>query len=97
MGKRVIRHLTPKGIKLKEDYAWQAKSQYQGKPLEGPLEVSLKLYFKDKRVRDWDNWHKASMDSLSGIIWVDDTQIKKATVEMGYDKAARIEVIVKEI
>ena len=35
----------------------------------GRLEVTICLYFKDNRRRDWDNWHKLSMDALQGIVF----------------------------
>jgi crossover junction endodeoxyribonuclease RusA len=75
------RFLTPAARSLKESYAWQAKSQWKGKPLTGRLEVTICLYFKDSRRRDWDNWHKLSMDALQGIVFEDDEQIDFAHVE----------------
>ncbi len=70
----------------KEQYQWEAKSQWRKKPLEGDICVVITLYFGDKRRRDWDNFHKISQDSLAGIAWVDDSQIKKAIVHVDYDK-----------
>ena len=79
---------------LKEDYQWQAKEQWKGKPLKGDLEIQVDLYFGTKRKKiDWDNFHKLSMDALSGIVWEDDSQIIKATVTKNYDKEnTRIEI-----
>lgn len=78
----------------KEQYQWEAKSQYQKRaPLTGELSIGIRLYFGDLRKRDWDNFHKLSMDALSGIVWEDDSQIKKCFVEVFYDKKnPRIEV-----
>jgi Holliday junction resolvase RusA-like endonuclease len=81
-----MRILSSKAKALKEDYMWQAKSQYKNKPLIEELEIDIKIYFGTKRKYDWDNFHKLSMDSLTGIIWEDDSQIQKATVEKFYDK-----------
>jgi len=84
---------------LKQSYSIQARNQYKGSLLSSNLSVYIRLYFPDKRVRDWDNWHKLSMDSLTGILWLDDTQIKLATVQiMEVDKKdPRIELIIDEI
>lgn len=91
-----IRVLTAKAKALKEDYTWQAKMQCKHSPLSEDLEVFIKIYFGTKRKVDWDNYHKLTMDSLTGIIWVDDSQIQKATVEKFYDKEnPRIEVCYK--
>jgi Holliday junction resolvase RusA-like endonuclease len=39
-------YLSPKGRALKEDYQWQARSQFHGEPLSEPLIVTLTLYCK---------------------------------------------------
>jgi Holliday junction resolvase RusA-like endonuclease len=89
-------YLTSEGKALKEDYGWQAKSQWRGKPIEGPIEVCIKLFFGDSRRRDWDNWHKLSMDALTGIAYEDDSQIEIARVEKLIDRESpRIEIAVK--
>lgn len=71
---------------LKDSYSLQARTQWKENPTEDLLEIGIKLFFGDKRKRDWDNFHKLSMDALTGIVWVDDSQIKKATVELFFDK-----------
>lgn len=45
------------------------------------LEVSLILNFKNKIKCDIDNYCKGVLDSLSGILWADDKQITKLTIE----------------
>jgi crossover junction endodeoxyribonuclease RusA len=91
-------YLTPEGKALKEDYGWQAKSQWDAQPLKGALEVGIKLYFSDKRRRDWDNWHKLSMDALTGIAYEDDSQIEIAHVEKFIDsESPRIEIYIKPV
>jgi len=60
------------------------------------LQITIRLFFPDKRVRDWDNFHKISMDSLTGIVWKDDSQVKRATIEM-MDGEPRIEVRVEKL
>jgi Holliday junction resolvase RusA-like endonuclease len=56
------------------------------------------LYFGTKRTADWDNFHKLSCDALSGIAYADDSQVKRATVALAYDKARpRIELAISEL
>lgn len=87
--------IKPKAKALKEDYKLQAKRQYKGKPIESDVEMYIKIYFGDKRNRDWDNYHKLSQDALNDIVLVDDSQIQKATVEKHYDKDnPRIEITI---
>ena len=81
-----VAFMTPKAKALKNDYIKQIKQQWKSKPLENTLELGIKLYFGDKRQRDWDNYHKLSQDALNRIVWLDDVQILKATVEKFYDK-----------
>ena len=82
-----------RGRPLKEQYRWEAKSQWKGKPLEGNIELSVTLYFGTKRRPDLDNFNKLSLDALTGIAYLDHSQIAKLTIEGAYDKARpRIEV-----
>jgi len=47
------------------------------------LEVCLKLYPRDKRRRDVDNYTKGLFDALSkSNFWTDDKQVKKLSIEM---------------
>jgi Holliday junction resolvase RusA-like endonuclease len=79
--------MTKEGHALKEQYQWEARSQWKGKPLAGT-----------KRRADLDNFNKLSLDALTDIAYLDDSQIAKLTIERGYDKARpRIEVLIKEM
>jgi Holliday junction resolvase RusA-like endonuclease len=81
----------------KEDYQWQAKSQWKHGVTTDQLSIAIRLYFGTKRTADWDNFHKLSMDALTGIVWEDDSQIKRATVDVLYDKKnPRIEIDIHE-
>lgn len=92
-----IRYMKKNAKELKESYWYEAKKIWRRKPLSGILEIEIHLFFGDKRIRDWDNWHKISLDSLTGIVWNDDSQIKKATIIVGYDKERpRIELCVND-
>jgi crossover junction endodeoxyribonuclease RusA len=58
----------------KEGWQWEAVSQYKGEPRKGDLAVEIYLHFPDKKRRDLDNI-KALLDSMSKILWNDDSQI----------------------
>lgn len=88
-------YMTHEAEKLKLDYQWEAKAQWRRPVFDGDVRVAICLYFPDNRRRDWDNWHKISMDSLTGIVWVDDSQIVEAKVVKAIDKKnPRIEIII---
>lgn len=87
------RYLSAKGKALKEDYQWQAKIQWQCEPLQCPISVVINTYHDNHRKNDWDNFHKLSMDALTGICYEDDSQIEQAIVTKHYDKEnPRIEI-----
>jgi len=48
------------------------------KPMEGRLHVTYRFYRKDHRSYDIQNFTKQLDDSLSGLIWKDDSQIDRA-------------------
>ena len=69
-------HISDAGQKFK--YNIQTYMMTQKKKLsKEKLEVDLILNFKDKTVRDIDNFCKGIFDSLTGILWEDDSQIVK--------------------
>jgi Holliday junction resolvase RusA-like endonuclease len=41
--------MTRLGKALKEQYQWEARTQWKRKPLEGEIDVSITLYFGTKR------------------------------------------------
>lgn len=85
-GKFASVYMSNKGKMTKESYQWQAKAQYKGQPLEGLLKVEMELYVGTKRKCDIDNFNKLCFDSLTGTVWVDDSQIRELTIKKGYDK-----------
>ncbi len=86
-------YMTNRGKTLKESYQWQAIKQHGKKPLKGKLEVDMVLYFGNKRKHDADNYFKLILDSGNGILWEDDSQIYRLTVEKKLDiKRPRIEL-----
>ena len=73
------RFLTKQGEQIKYEYQCEAYNQYKGKPIVGPVEVIVEVFFNDKRKHDLDNTLKALFDSFTGILWKDDGQIVKIT------------------
>jgi Holliday junction resolvase RusA-like endonuclease len=51
------------------------------------VELEIGLYFGTKRKADWDNFHKLSCDALTGIVYDDDSQVRRVVVEKHFDKA----------
>ena len=66
--------LTKKGRDFKERVRDHCKMQYILPPIDTQIRVSISLIRKDKRRFDIDNI-KALLDSLNGVIWVDDSLI----------------------
>lgn len=86
-------YMTHKGRQLKEDYKKQAEKQWKDGMWLCPIKMIIDIYFSQNRKYDWDNFHKLSMDSLTGICYEDDSQIQEALVRKHYDKEnPRIEI-----
>lgn len=86
-------YMTKEGADLKESYQWQIKSQYRKKPLEEDVKLKIELFFGDNRKRDIDNYNKILLDALSGILYVDDSQIVSLEIIKNKDiKNPRIEI-----
>lgn len=90
-GRRI---LTKDARTRKEAIAWEARGQVVGDPLDGPLHVSVKFFYRDKRNHDLDNI-KGLLDSMTSIVWYDDGQITRLELEKFVDtQDPRIEVTV---
>ncbi len=74
-------------VDLKQQWRWEAKSQWKGDVLTSPLAVTIDIYHGDKRKRDVDNFNKLIFDALTGIVYEDDSQIETLTIRKHYDKA----------
>lgn len=62
------------------------------------LMVSIRLFMPDRRRRDIDNYNKILLDSLTGLIWEDDSQIDILTI--GRDeviKGGKVIMTVREL
>ena len=92
-----IKYMKKEAKFLKKSYILQCKQQYNWKLIEKQVYTMIKIYFWDKRRRDWDNYHKLSMDSLEWTILKDDCQINMSIVSKKYDKNnPRIEICIYE-
>ena len=78
---------------------WKAKERMAGNPpLDGPLELSITFLRKIHRRADWDNLSKGVCDSLNHVFWKDDSQIKRALVEVREtEKNPMVEIAVRLI
>lgn len=86
--------LKPEVRAAKEAMGWEARAQYRGEPMAGPLKVEVYLFWPDNRKHDTDN-NKALFDALNGIVWLDDGQIFRQTVEKFLGQAnPHVEIIV---
>lgn len=96
-GKFATMYMSKEGKDLKESYQWQLKSQYKKKPLTGEIDLRVELFFGDERKRDIDNYNKILLDSMSGIIFEDDSQIQSMLIIKNKDKRnPRIEIQVND-
>lgn len=72
--------------------AWEIRSQYRGKPLEGPIWAEVEFFWKDKR-KDIDSGIKSLLDACSGILFLNDSQVEDLHVFKRCDKAnPRVEI-----
>lgn len=90
--------MTQEGKNIKQAYQYQAKVQWKKKPITGPVQIGISLYFGTKRRQDIDNFGKVLLDSLTGVIWEDDSQVAEMNIRKGYDKAKpRIEIEINQL
>jgi len=95
-GRFASMYMSKDGKTIKDSYIRQASSQWHSMPLDNDLDIDLKIYFGTRRKADIDNFNKLSFDALTGIVWEDDSQIKRMTIEKLYDKETpRIEIHIK--
>jgi crossover junction endodeoxyribonuclease RusA len=87
-------YMSAEGKAIKEDYAWQAKSQWMGKEMiDKPFGMNVWYYHKTKRKQDIDNFAKAMLDSMSRIVFTDDNLIYEMHSFKRHDPdAPRIEI-----
>jgi len=92
-GKR--KYISKRGV----DFKQAVKDIVQDIPGFGdqPVEMSILLHPRDKRLLDIDNCCKAILDSLQGYMYEDDQQVWKLTVERSEKiKGGGCDVSIKE-
>ena len=96
-GKRVIRYMSAKGKQYKKELRETIRNTLEVLPLwGGDIEVKLWLLFGDKRRRDIDNYNKIILDAMEGLIYKDDTQIVKITINKLKSEEGKIVIEVIE-
>jgi crossover junction endodeoxyribonuclease RusA len=91
-------YMTAEDKAIKEAYQWEGKSQWKNAITADAVAVSVRFYFATKRKRDLDNQNKLVLDALTGIVYVDDSQVDELHLYRHYDKEnPRIEVQVEEL
>ena len=81
------RFLTQRGKDTKKDLALEFQLGYKGDLMTEDVCLNVFFYFKDNRKRDIDSHLKALLDSMSGIVYIDDSQINELHVFKEVDKA----------
>lgn len=85
--------LSSKYRQAKSDMQLEIRSQVNFAPLGRNVAMNVLQYFGDKRKRDIDNYLKLILDSMTDIVYLDDSQITELHVYKEYDKnKPRIEI-----
>lgn len=88
-----IIYMTKEGKDYKEMCQWEIKSKYKDKPRKEDVSVIIEFYFKDSKRRDLDNFLKIILDSFTGFLWEDDSQIIELVLRKFIDKKnPRVEI-----
>lgn len=91
-------YMKKEGVAIKADYIKQTAQQWPSMPLQGPVSLSARFFFKTRRKGDIDNFNKLWMDSLTGIVYGDDSQIVELLLQKDYDKKnPRIEIVINPL
>jgi len=86
------RFLSKDGKAIKAAIAWEVRSQVKFEPLAGDVTLNILFYFKNGRM-DIDNALKGLLDCMTGLVYVDDSQITELHVFKMVDKKnPRIEI-----
>lgn len=84
-------HISAISGPVKEAFMWQAKNSYHGAPLQGLLAAEWKIIWPRTRRGRYDIDSLASLlkpiqDSLQGVVYTNDSQIRRATYEQVKDQ-----------
>ena len=78
--------LTKRYREAKIALAQEISLKWTTAPLGGTIELHIDLFYGDKRKRDIDAHLKILLDAMSEIVYEDDSQVTKMTVQKFYDK-----------
>lgn len=91
-------YMTDEGKSMKELYQWQIKTQWKRSMIQGPVMLTAYVYYGDKKKRDLDNSMKILLDSMSHMVYKDDSQIQSLWIIKRYDeKNPRVDIDVQEM
>lgn len=91
------RFITSEGKSTKALMAYEAKKQWKNKPLKCNISIDIDFHVPNCK-SDLDNLLKATLDCLTGVIWVDDRQITQILANKYIDKKTpRIELLINEL
>ncbi len=97
-------YITKEGASSKSFWQIHAKQQFKRQRgeifKEDNLKVTVRYFFENKARRDVDNYLKALLDCLTGVVWDDDRQVMELSVVKGYapkGEQPRTELEVSEI
>ncbi len=68
----------------------------QGRSITTDIAVGIKLYFKDRKFGDVDNYSKSILDGMQGIVFENDKQVSVLSVSRHRSENERAEVKVWE-
>ena len=93
-----IKFLTTRARDWKEAAQWEVRSQWKQGVLTGRIGVTLHVFFADQRKRDLDNTAKPALDSLTGIVFEDDSQVMDLHMLKDVDRdKPRMEIWIKKL
>ena len=91
-------YMTPEGKALKELYQWQIKTQWKRPWIQGGVMLTIYIYYPNHVKRDLDNSMKILLDSMSGMVYKDDSQIMSLWVIKRFDADnPRVDIDVQEM
>jgi crossover junction endodeoxyribonuclease RusA len=93
------RYLTDEGAAFKIEVGYCAMNAMKSSinVYKYPIKVKIEYYFDDKRRRDIDNGIKLLLDSMTGIVWKDDSEIVCLEVWKDFSDEPRIEVEIEQL
>ena len=78
---------------FKTNLGWVAKQNYSGKLLTGDLAVKIQFWYP--KTMDIDAPIKPIFDALNNVVWEDDKQIKKLSVEKNKGDSYKLIIIIE--